>query len=169
MGGRSKSNTGQVKLIQRVLPLLKEELPETSSEKSAEKSAEKSVETAAGTSAQKPAEKSAAGKEDPLNLNITILSPYTKQIKELKTAISNIPIFTIDSFQGREADIIIFSSVRCNEDNDIGFLEDVRRLNVMWTRARLALIIVGDRRTMNASDVWKRALLTCSEVKIDLT
>lgn len=79
------------------------------------------------------------------------------------------PCFTIDSFQGRESDIIIFSTVRCNAAGDIGFVEDARRLNVMWTRAKLALIIVGDRKTMTAtSELWRRAIESCTEVKLDL-
>jgi superfamily I DNA and/or RNA helicase len=103
-------------------------------------------------------------------LKKTVLTPYTKQLKILRGMVpSGVDCFTIDSFQGRESDIIIFSTVRCNVSKDIGFVEDERRLNVMWTRAKLALIIIGDRDTMaQGSERWKRAIESCKEVKIDL-
>lgn len=102
------------------------------------------------------------------NLTITVLSPYSKQVLYLKNSLRPpTPCYTIDSFQGRESDIIIFSTVRCNAAGDIGFVEDKRRLNVMWTRAKLAVIIVGDRRTMiDTSGLWKRAIEACTEVKL---
>jgi hypothetical protein len=78
----------------------------------------------------------------------------------------DVGVFTIDSFQGRESDIIIFSTVRCNVERDIGFVEDERRLNVMWTRAKLALIIVGDRTTLTAKGLWERALKSCIDVTL---
>lgn len=103
-------------------------------------------------------------------LKITVLSPYSKQVQVLRGVLSpSVPCFTIDSFQGRESDIIIFSTVRCNAAAEIGFVEDERRLNVMWTRAKLALIIVGDRRTMaGKSGVWQRAIEFCTEATLDL-
>ncbi|KAK0493854.1 RNA-directed RNA polymerase [Armillaria luteobubalina] len=105
----------------------------------------------------------------PSELSITVLSPYRKQIDELKHKLSsNITCATIDSFQGRESDIIMFSSVRSNAERDIGFVDDARRLNVMWTRARKALIIVGDRATMESNALWKRALSACTEVIVEM-
>lgn len=106
--------------------------------------------------------------EGETHLTITILSPYTKQISLLKNQIKpQVPCYTIDSFQGRESDIIVFSTVRCNASGDIGFVEDSRRLNVMWTRARLGLIIVGDRRTMTTtSELWKKAIESCTEITL---
>lgn len=100
-------------------------------------------------------------------LKVTVLSPYSKQVQTLRHRFSGssaLEAFTIDSFQGRESDIIIFSTVRCNAERDIGFVDDERRLNVMWTRAKLALIIIGDRPTMTANALWKRALDSCMEV-----
>jgi superfamily I DNA and/or RNA helicase len=130
MGGRSKSNEEQVKLVARILPKLKL-------------------------------------KNDSNDLKVTILTPYTKQARALKSL--SAPCSTIDSFQGRESDIIIFSTVRCNAERDVGFVEDPRRLNVMWTRARLALIIIGDRETMTAnSPLWKRAIESCKVADISL-
>jgi superfamily I DNA and/or RNA helicase len=138
MGSRSKSNEGQVKVVQDLLPLLSSPNLDTSPE----------------------------GTEQRLsNLKITVLSPYTKQIQALRHRLpSSVTSSTIDSFQGRESDIIIFSTVRCNVEGDVGFLDDPRRLNVMWTRARLALIIIGDRKTMSGNPLWKRALDACAEV-----
>ncbi|EGO30083.1 putative restrictase [Serpula lacrymans var. lacrymans S7.9] len=99
-------------------------------------------------------------------LAIAVLSPYTRQIEMLKSLLpSTVACHTIDSFQGRESDIVIFSTVRCNVSGEIGFVEDARRLNVMWTRARLGLIIIGDRETMTmTSELWKRAIGFCTEV-----
>lgn len=138
MGGRSKSNAGQVHLVAHILPLITE-----------------------------PRIPGATDSEQLANLTITILSPYTKQIKDLRQRLpSSIMCSTIDSYQGRESDIIIFSAVRCNAEGEVGFLDDPRRLNVMWTRAKLALIVVGDRTTMAGNALWKRALDSCAEIKI---
>ena len=106
--------------------------------------------------------------EESKKLKVTVLSPYAKQVLYLKNLLQpSTPSFTVDSFQGRESDIIIFSTVRCNAAAEIGFVEDARRLNVMWTRAKLAVIIVGDRKTMTAtSGLWKRAIESCTEVKV---
>ncbi|KAG2003690.1 RNA helicase [Coprinopsis cinerea AmutBmut pab1-1] len=153
VGGRSKSNEGQVSLVARIVKLLKpkEKAPESEE---------------AGTS---------EGKEDAEEqepLEITVLSPYRGQNDKLRHKLRNIPVSTVDGFQGRESDIIIFSTVRCNANTEstsasIGFLDDPRRLNVMWTRARLALIIVGDRRTLSDnSELWKRAISACQVVEI---
>ncbi|TFY74672.1 hypothetical protein EWM64_g9340, partial [Hericium alpestre] len=102
--------------------------------------------------------------------SIAVLSPYTKQTKLLHGVLpGSVPAHTIDSFQGRESDVIIFSTVRCNASNDIGFVEDERRLNVAWTRARRALIVVGDRRTMASNvGIWRRAISSCTEVSIQV-
>jgi regulator of nonsense transcripts 1 len=120
-------------------------------------------------------------------LTIAVLTPYTKQVKCLKNYISEqASISTIDGFQGREADFIVYSSVRCNPDNDIGFLMDERRLNVAWTRARVARIVVGDPDTLKfgkawrdednsdvrahpeENDLWKKAIEDCRLVTISL-
>ncbi len=79
----------------------------------------------------------------------------------------DVVVSTIDGFQGREGDIVVFSTVRCNTEGDIGFVEDERRLNVAWTRPKLGLIVIGDRRTLETtSALWKRALAACREVVI---
>ncbi|KAH7343653.1 RNA dependent RNA polymerase-domain-containing protein [Rhizoctonia solani] len=88
-------------------------------------------------------------------LSITILSPYSRQVKLLRgmlendsTVSKNTEVHTIDGFQGREAEVIIFTTVRSNPSGDIGFLEDERRLNVALTRAQLGRIIVGNEDTL---------------------
>jgi regulator of nonsense transcripts 1 len=100
-------------------------------------------------------------------LKVTILTPYKNQVKALQALQVPVDCFTIDSFQGRESDLVVFSTVRCNTECDIGFLGDERRLNVMWTRAKLALIIVGDRKTLTSkSDLWRRAIMSCMEINL---
>ncbi|KAJ3514007.1 hypothetical protein NLJ89_g2629 [Agrocybe chaxingu] len=137
MGDRSKSNQGQVEVIHRLLPLIAAQKPDTALEPRL------------------------------AQLKTTILSPYTKQIQALRQKLpSAFTCSTIDSFQGRESDIIVFSTVRCNVDGDVGFLDDKRRLNVMWTRARLGLIIVGDRTTLSKNTLWERAVNACTEVQL---
>lgn len=110
--------------------------------------------------------------------SIAILTPYTRQRLLLQSKLPTSPdllVSSIDGYQGREADIVIFVTVRCNAHYDIGFLKDQRRLNVAMTRARTGVIIVGDKATLvNASDgdeaskaVWTRLVQDCVEVKID--
>ena len=89
------------------------------------------------------------------NLKIGIISPYKAQVNLLKDKIaaypllteymSNISINTVDGFQGQERDIIYISLVRSNDNAEIGFLSDIRRMNVAMTRAKEKLYIIGDR------------------------
>lgn len=96
---------------------------------------------------------------------IAVLTPYKKQVGLVRTLVSSdIKVSTVDGFQGREADFIIYTSVRSNFSNDIGFLDDRRRLNVAWTRAKYARVLIGDRRTLEGSQLWKRAIEDCHEV-----
>merc|ERR1719262_1575825 len=66
----------------------------------------------------------------------------------------DLEIHSVDNFQGRECEIIIFSAVRSNPDGKVGFLADWRRLNVMITRARRGLVIVGDPDTLKHDKHW---------------
>ncbi|KAF4447211.1 hypothetical protein F53441_9259 [Fusarium austroafricanum] len=111
--------------------------------------------------------------------SIVVLTPYTRQAETLKRMLSGIPqpieVSSIDGFQGREADIIVFVTVRCNEHRSIGFLKDMRRMNVALTRARSALIVVGNRATLTegtedeeSSAMWKRLLRSLTEVKLEV-
>ena len=166
MGGMSKSNVGQAQVVQWVIKLLTtKEAPEEEKPKSDPKGKGKAVDRGPEPEG---AEASGSKKDKEEKPKITVLTPYTKQVSELKGRMpSDVGVFTIDSFQGRESDIIIFSTVRCNVERDIGFVEDERRLNVMWTRAKLALIVVGDRPTLaEKSGLWKRALDSCVPVNL---
>lgn len=110
--------------------------------------------------------------------SIAVLTPYSRQAELLKSRLSQFPnaeVSSIDGFQGREADIVIFVTVRCNAHQDIGFLKDLRRMNVALTRARAAVIIIGNRSTltMGTADpestvVWKRLLSTLVDVKLEI-
>lgn len=88
---------------------------------------------------------------------VAVITPYNAQIVELQADIIptsqfwqalSIEIATIDAFQGRDRDIVLYSPVRSNKENRLGFLRDRRRLNVALSRARQALIIVGDHVTL---------------------
>ena len=166
MGGMSKSNTGQAEVVQKVIELLKTKDVLEEKPKDDPKGKGKAVDR--GPDTQEADGASGSKKEKEEGPKITVLTPYTKQVSELKSRVPNdVGVFTIDSFQGRESDVIIFSTVRCNVERDIGFVEDERRLNVMWTRAKLALIIVGDRATLaEKSELWKRALGSCIPVTL---
>ena len=95
-------------------------------------------------------------------LDIGVLTPYTAQVKTLKdecVVIKEVEICTIDGFQGREKDIIIFSAVRSNSKNSLGFLDDKYRINVLLTRARRGLLGIGCHETLSrGSDIWKQWL-----------
>ncbi|MBC9928870.1 AAA domain-containing protein [Chitinophaga qingshengii] len=90
---------------------------------------------------------------------IAIISPYKQQVyllqeqlqhaTELQPHLARISVNTIDSFQGQERDIVYISMTRSNADNNIGFLSDIRRMNVAMTRARKKLVVVGDSATLS--------------------
>ncbi|MBX7099045.1 MAG: DNA2/NAM7 family helicase [Myxococcaceae bacterium] len=82
---------------------------------------------------------------------LAIISPYRAQAQRLAEALSDVPqveVDTIDAFQGREKDAVLVSLVRSNGDQALGFLEDLRRMNVALTRARRHLFVVGDSATL---------------------
>jgi superfamily I DNA and/or RNA helicase len=72
---------------------------------------------------------------------------------------------TIDSWQGREKEFMIFSAVRCNNEGKIGFLENRRRINVALTRAQHGLIIVGNKETLSVDTKWKNLIKILEEEK----
>lgn len=94
-----------------------------------------------------------------LHSRIGVISPYAGQVRLLRRLINGreergVEVCTVDGFQGREKDVIIFSSVRNNENRRVGFLQDWRRLNVAITRARTLLIVVGHKETLREDKHW---------------
>jgi predicted DNA helicase len=90
--------------------------------------------------------------------DIGIITPYKDHEEYLKKLITDVEIKTVDGFQGREKEVIIISLVRSNPNEEIGFLDDTRRLNVALTRAKRKLIIIGDSKTLSSSDIYKKLL-----------
>ena len=84
--------------------------------------------------------------------------PYVAQAKLLKTLVREpgLEIGSVDGFQGREKEAVIVSLVRSNDSGTIGFLGDLRRLNVALTRARRALIVLGDSVTIARHPVYQK-------------
>lgn len=96
-------------------------------------------------------------------LATAFISPYAGQVTAAKEILpKEMRISTIDSFQGQEKEIIILSLVRSNDDGDIGFLKDYRRMNVAITRAKEQLFVIGDSATIGA-DAFYNSFLTYIE------
>jgi ATP-dependent RNA/DNA helicase IGHMBP2 len=96
-------------------------------------------------------------------LTTAVISPYAGQVTAAKEVLpKQLRISTIDSFQGQEKETIIVSLVRSNDDGDIGFLKDYRRMNVAITRAKEQLFVIGDSATIGA-DAFYNAFLTYIE------
>ena len=93
------------------------------------------------------------------DIEISVITPYLKQAQLLRDRVSavseRIEVSTVDSFQGRESDVVIISLVRSNRDRVVGFLSDYRRLNVAVTRAKKQVFIVGNSETISADFVLK--------------
>ncbi len=89
---------------------------------------------------------------------IGVITPYSAQVRYLRDLIKNsdIEIDSVDGFQGREKEAIIFSMVRSNHESKIGFLGDTRRMNVAMTRARRKLIVIGDSATITVNPFYDR-------------
>ncbi len=92
--------------------------------------------------------------------NIAVITPYDDQVDLISRKIDSedLEIDTVDGFQGREKEVILLSFVRSNEENNVGFLEDVRRLNVSLTRAKRKLVIIGDSSTIEAHETYSNLL-----------
>ena len=107
-------------------------------------------------------------------LDVGIISPYKVQTQYLRQQIRKreefrpfrqvISVNTVDGFQGQERDIIIISLVRSNENGQIGFLSDLRRMNVAMTRARMKLIIFGDKATLQHHAFYRKLIQYVDEV-----
>lgn len=99
-------------------------------------------------------------------IDVGIISPYRAQVQYLKKLIKKYEFFkpyrrlisvnTVDGFQGQERDVILISLVRSNDEGQIGFLKDLRRMNVAMTRARMKLIILGNKDTMTKHLFYKK-------------
>lgn len=99
-------------------------------------------------------------------IDFGLISPYKAQVQYLRQSIRREPFFkpfhhlisvnTVDGFQGQERDVIVISLVRANEEGQIGFLSDLRRMNVAITRARMKLIILGDASTLTRHPFYKK-------------
>ncbi len=93
--------------------------------------------------------------------HIGIISPYDDQVVYLMDMLEEYPdmeIKTVDGFQGREKEVIIISFVRANERGEIGFLNDLRRLNVAITRPRKKLIMVGHEKTLSSHRTYRKLI-----------
>ena len=93
--------------------------------------------------------------------DIAVISPYSAQVRLLRERIPqpDVEIDSVDGFQGREKEAVIVSLVRSNRENEIGFLEDVRRMNVAITRAKRKLIIIGDSATITVNPFYLRMVM----------
>ena len=94
--------------------------------------------------------------------DIGIISPYADQVKIIQEN-TEIEVKTVDGFQGREKEIIIISTVRSNDNGNIGFLSDLRRLNVAITRAKRKLIIIGNKDTLITNPTYERLINFCED------
>ncbi|MFB6203729.1 MAG: IGHMBP2 family helicase [Candidatus Nanohaloarchaea archaeon] len=92
--------------------------------------------------------------------DVAVISPYDDQVDLLDRRIDreDLEVKTVDGFQGREKEVVIISLVRSNERDEIGFLRDVRRLNVALTRAKRKLVVVGDSDTVSTHDTYSQLL-----------
>ncbi len=105
-------------------------------------------------------------------ISVGIISPYKEQVQYLTTQIaldpyfdnyrSQIAIKTVDGFQGQERDVIYISLVRSNDLKEIGFLNDIRRMNVALTRAKKKLVVIGDGATL-ANHIFYKNFLDYTE------
>ncbi|KAI0343647.1 RdRP-domain-containing protein [Trametopsis cervina] len=154
-GRSSKCNKGQVNLVKYILELLRAPAPVD----------DQPTDIPQTTTSQEDLTKQLG------QISIAILTPYSRQVKMLTEDLKlneHTVVSTIDGFQGREADIVVYTTVRSNMEGDLGFLDDERRLNVAWTRPKLGLILVGDRRTLGTNALWTRAMNACTQVAIEL-
>lgn len=169
LGGRSKNNSGQVNLARQICQLLVAPAPSNTTEKA---------------------------QGEPASFKVAALTPYTACAEALRSALPpSVDVSSIDGYQGREADIVVFVTVRCNVHGEIGFLKDLRRLNVAVTRAKAGLVVVGDKKTLAGPDrmavppgidvgtgvkvgvndsideerrVWGRLIKSCAELNLEL-
>jgi superfamily I DNA and/or RNA helicase len=85
--------------------------------------------------------------------DVAVIAPYDGQVQRLRALLAarveqGLEVDTVDGFQGREKEAVVVSLTRANQDGEVGFLADVRRMNVALTRARKKLVVVGDGATV---------------------
>ena len=97
--------------------------------------------------------------------DIAVISPYDDQVALIRKMlrVEGLEIKTVDGFQGREKEVVIVSFVRCNKSREIGFLRDLRRLNVSITRAKRKLVLIGDSNTLESEGCYKRLVALAKE------
>jgi predicted DNA helicase len=99
---------------------------------------------------------------------LAVITPYRAQaalIREQLADVSALEVDTVDAFQGREKDAVLLSMVRSNTEQQVGFLEDLRRMNVAMTRARRHLFVVGDSATLSGHAFYARFLESVEALK----
>lgn len=111
------------------------------------------------------------------SIDVGIISPYRAQVQLMRKELRKREFFrpyrhlltvnTVDGFQGQERDIILISLVRSNDGGDIGFLRDLRRMNVAITRARMKLIILGSSETMTSHPFYKKLYEYVGQLKVE--
>ena len=105
-------------------------------------------------------------------IDFGVISPYKAQVQYLRSKIKAnatlrpyrnlFTVNTVDGFQGQERDVIFISLVRANENGQIGFLNDLRRMNVAITRARMKLVILGEAATLSHHTFYRK-LIECTK------
>ncbi|MCA9200021.1 MAG: AAA family ATPase, partial [Planctomycetales bacterium] len=101
---------------------------------------------------------------------IAVIAPYAAQVRLLRSWADEQPLGTtleidsVDGFQGREKEVVLFSLVRSNPQGDIGFLKDLRRTNVAMTRAKRKLILIGDSATLAGHEFYARLIEYVQEI-----
>jgi superfamily I DNA and/or RNA helicase len=104
--------------------------------------------------------------------DIGVISPYSGQTRLLSRKLRlaefyDVDVATVDGFQGREKECIVFSAVRSNAGGLVGFLNDWRRLNVAMTRAKAALIVVGSAATLKNDKHWSAWMRRVQRITVD--
>ena len=97
---------------------------------------------------------------------IAVIAPYSAQVRLLREQLSmaGLEVDSVDGFQGREKEAVVISLVHSNREGDIGFLADIRRMNVALTRARRLLLVVGDSATLACHPFYQRLLTYFEEL-----